>query len=176
MNALTRAGSELRKFRKRSMDGKAEKRAEGRHVNGNQSLPPALRFDKHSGLWSYVAEELAKVRHGYTLLFEDRCSLSEIARRTGYKSTNSLRRTLANPTWKGLRVYPVEGDRTEPLVVKLPLQPLLTPEKWALAQILPAKRRTWSKASCPVGGAIRERNLARGGSPSKRDADPRKAI
>jgi hypothetical protein len=27
MNALTRAGSELRKFRKRSMDGKAEKRA-----------------------------------------------------------------------------------------------------------------------------------------------------
>jgi hypothetical protein len=116
-------------------------------VNGNQSLPPALRFDKHSGLWSYVAEELAKVRHGYTLLFEDRCSLSEIARRTGYKSTNSLRRTLVNPTWKGMRAYPAEGDRTEPLVVKLPLEPLLTPEKWALAEILLAKHRTWSKAT-----------------------------
>jgi DNA invertase Pin-like site-specific DNA recombinase len=147
MAAGTRAGAEWREIRRRSMDGKAAKRAEGRHVNGNQSLPPALRFDKRTG-WSYDETELAKVKHAYTLLFEDRHSLSEIARRAGYVAATCVRRTLANPTFKGLRVYPPAGERIEPLEIALPLKPLLTPEKWALAQTLLAKRRTWTRGTC----------------------------
>jgi DNA invertase Pin-like site-specific DNA recombinase len=141
MNALTRAGTEWRKIRQRSMDGKAEKRAEGRHVNGDQSLPYGLRFDKRTG-WSYDEAELAKVAKAYELLFEDRHALSEICRRVGWG--RGMQRTLANPTWRGVRAYPATADQ-EAFEVPLPLKPLLSPEKWALAQTLLAKRRTWSK-------------------------------
>jgi DNA invertase Pin-like site-specific DNA recombinase len=142
MNAGTRAGSELREIRRRCMDGKAEKRAEGRNVNGDHCLPDGLKFDKKEG-WSYDEAKLALVEKGYRLLFEDRYNLSEICRLVGWGRGGC--RTLANPTWRGLRVYPPSGDRSEALEVELPLRPLLTPDEWAQAQALLAKRRTWSK-------------------------------
>jgi DNA invertase Pin-like site-specific DNA recombinase len=147
MTAGTRAGSEWREIRRRCMDGKAEKRAEGRHVNGNQTLPRGLRFDKRTGEWSYDEAEVAKVAKAYELLFEDRYTLSEIARRAGFVAATCVRRTLKNPTWKGKRVYPATADR-DALEVDLPLTPLLAPEKWALAQALVVKRRTWSRDTC----------------------------
>jgi hypothetical protein len=132
MNALTRADSEWRKIRQRSMDGKAEKRAEGRHVDGNQTLPPALRFGKRTG-WSYDEAELARVERVYKLLFEDRHSLSEIARQTGYAAASVVRQIITNPTWRGVRAHPATADR-DAFETVLPLKPLLTPDQWALAQ------------------------------------------
>jgi hypothetical protein len=75
-------------------------------------------------------------------LFEDRYSLSEICRRVGWGRGGTLR--LANPTWRGVRAYPASDER-DAFEVALPLKPLLTPEKWALAQSLLANHRTWSK-------------------------------
>jgi DNA invertase Pin-like site-specific DNA recombinase len=144
MTAGTRAGSEWREIRRRCMDGKAAKRLAGAHVNGNQSLPRGLRFDKHAG-WSYDEAELAKVQAAYAMLFEGGHSLTQIALRVGYKSAFDIRRVLGNPTWRGLRVYPPSRDRVEPLEVPLPLKPLLSPEQWTQAQTLLAARRTWSK-------------------------------
>src|SRR5262249_43426833 len=83
MNPLTRAGIELRKTRQRSMDGKEAKRREGRHVNGNGTLPDGLCFDKRTG-WSYDEAKLAQVRQAYALLFEDRHALTEICRCVGW--------------------------------------------------------------------------------------------
>jgi DNA invertase Pin-like site-specific DNA recombinase len=141
MTAGTRAGSELREITRRCRDGKAAKRAEGRHVNGNQTLPDGLRFDKQNG-WSYDEAALAKVAKAYELLFEDRHSLSQIARLVGWG--RGMHRTLANPTWRGYRAYPATADQ-ESFEIKLPLEPLLSEAQWNRAQMLLAKRRTWSR-------------------------------
>jgi DNA invertase Pin-like site-specific DNA recombinase len=148
MNALTRAGIELRKIRERCMDGKAEKRVEGRCANGNHTVPDGLHFDAASGLWSYTEPEYSRVARAYEYLFQDRFSLSEIERRVGW----GLRRirTLRNPVWKGLRSYPASEDRDAievALPLAPPLKPLLTPSQWDRAQALILKRRTWSKAT-----------------------------
>jgi hypothetical protein len=37
------------------------------------------------------------------------------------------------------------ADETEPLEIRLPLEPVLTDEQWARAQVLLRKRRTWSR-------------------------------
>jgi hypothetical protein len=55
-----------------------------------------------------------------------------------------MQRTLANPTWRGVRAYPDTADR-DAFETELPLKPLLTPDRWAMAQTLLTKRRTWSK-------------------------------
>jgi site-specific DNA recombinase len=145
MTAGVRAGSELREIRRRCMDGKAEKRAEGRHVNGNQSLPDGLRFDARSGQWSYDEGKADKIRAAYKILFDDHTiSLTALAKRVGWRCGFTLRRTLQNPTWRGVRAYPATADQ-DAFEVDLPLEPLLTPDRWAMAQKLLAKRRTWSK-------------------------------
>lgn len=151
MNALTRAGSEWREIRRRTLDGKREKRKLGRNVNGRAVLPRGLCYRRITnaagktidGEWSYNEAELAKVEEAYRLLFEDRYALSEIERRVGWPRGRI--RTLANAAWKGLRIYPPTGDSTETLEVPLPLKPVLTVQRWDLAQTLLAKRRTWSK-------------------------------
>jgi DNA invertase Pin-like site-specific DNA recombinase len=147
MAASLRAGSELQEILRRVRDGKAEKKAKGRAVNGDNALPDGLRFDKRTG-WSYEPVELAKITKAYQALFEDRYSLSEIERLVGWPRGRI--RTLKNATWKGLRVYPPTADREEPLEVPLPLQPVLTEEQWNRAQALLAKRKTWSKATADL--------------------------
>jgi DNA invertase Pin-like site-specific DNA recombinase len=145
MTALTRAGSEWREIRRRCMDGKAAARAEGRHVNGEQTLPDGLKFDKRTGVWSYDETYTSKIAEAYRILFADHnVTLTALAKRVGWSCGFSLRRTLQNPTWRGIRAYPASADQ-EAFEVRLPLEPLLTPEKWQLAQMLLAKRRTWSK-------------------------------
>ncbi len=142
MAASLRAGSELSEIIRRIRDGKAEKKAEGRNVNGDAVLPDGLKFDKRTG-WSYDDAETAKIAKAYALLFEDRYSLSEIERLVGWGRGRI--RTLSNPAWYGWRIYAPTADATEPLKVALPLKPLLTEEQWNRAQVLLAKRRTWSK-------------------------------
>ena len=70
MAASLRAGSELSEIVRRIRDGKAEKKAEGRNVNGDAVLPDGLKFDKRTGKWSYDEAEVAKVREAYRLLFD----------------------------------------------------------------------------------------------------------
>jgi DNA invertase Pin-like site-specific DNA recombinase len=162
MAALQRAGSEWREIRRRTINGKWEKREMGRNVNGSVVLPDGLGYQRITdaagrtidGRWFYVEPEISRVRQAYQLLFEDRYQLAEIERQVGWGRGRI--RTLANPVWKGLRIYPPpvdddddDDDKPEkvpqPLKVQLPLEPVLTPEQWALAQTLLAKRRTWSK-------------------------------
>ena len=143
MTALTRAGSEWREIRRRSLDGKLQKKLEGRHVNGNQTLPYGLRFDKRTG-WSYDEAALAKIAEGYRLVFEDRHSKNEICRRVGWGRGGW--RTLMNPSWRGVRAYPATADQ-DAFEVPLPLKPLLTRDQWERAQALLAKNKTWSKAT-----------------------------
>ena len=65
MAASLRAGSELQEILRRVRDGKAEKKAEGRAVNGNAVLPDGLKFDGRTGLWSYDAGRVGKGARAY---------------------------------------------------------------------------------------------------------------
>jgi hypothetical protein len=120
-------------------------------VNGSVVLPKGIGYQRIAdaagrtvdGKWFYVEPEITRIRKAYELLFRDCFQLAEIERQVGWSRDRI--RTLANPTWKGLRVYPPAEDGDQPLEVQLPLEPVLTPERWTLAQALLAKRRTWSK-------------------------------
>jgi DNA invertase Pin-like site-specific DNA recombinase len=153
MAAALRAGSELEEIIRRVRDGKAQKKAEGRNVNGSAVLPDGLKFDKRQG-WSYDPVELAKITQAYQLLFEDRYRLSEIERLVGWPRRRC--RTLANPTWRGVRAYPATADQ-DAFEVPLPLEPVVTEEQWNRAQALLAKRRTWSRETSDqrhLGGGL----------------------
>jgi DNA invertase Pin-like site-specific DNA recombinase len=137
MNCLTRAYLELTKIRQRCLDGKHEKKAEGRHVSGNQTLPDGVRFDSVTGLWSYTEPEYGRVAKAYQLLLQDTYNLSEIERLVGWGRGRC--RTLRNVVWMGIRRYPATEDQ-EGFEVALPLPAMLTQHQWALAQTLIEKR------------------------------------
>jgi DNA invertase Pin-like site-specific DNA recombinase len=158
MNAGTRAGSEWREIRRRFLDGKAEKRLLGRCVDGSASLPCGIHYQRITdnagrtidGKWSYDEPELARVAKVYELLFEQRHSLAEIARLTGFCSSGAVRKVVQNPTWRGVRYHPPTADNPEGLEVKLPLKPLLTDDQWAKAQLLLAQTSAkWTRARPP---------------------------
>jgi DNA invertase Pin-like site-specific DNA recombinase len=143
MAAGSQAGAEWREIRRRTIDGKNALRAEGRHVSGNQSLPKGLRYDKQAG-WSYDESELGKVKQAYQLLFEG-VNLAAICRRVGWRPTRA-KRTLENPSWKGIRIYPPTPERPEAIEVPLDgLAPVLSPEDWDRAQSILATKKTWTK-------------------------------
>ena len=109
-------------------------------MNGNQTLPDGVRFDKRAG-WSHD-EGVEKVKKRYRLLLEDRYSLSEINRLVGWERGGT--RTLANPVWKAIRAYPATADR-EAFEVRIALPQVVTDDEWARAQTLLSKRSTWTK-------------------------------
>ena len=147
------AGQEWRTLRQRTVSGKREKRLLGRNVSGSAALPTGLVYERIANAagktidckWSYDEAELAKVREAYRLLFQGRCNLSEIERAVGWGRGRI--RTLANPTWRGVRIGAPMADEAQPVEIPLPLEPLLGPDEWAKAQVLLAKRATWSKAT-----------------------------
>jgi hypothetical protein len=98
------------------------------------------------GTWSYDEKAVAKVREAYRILFSDHAiSLIALAARVGWSSGFSLRRSLENPVWHGVRISQPMAGETEPVEIRLPLEPVLTDDEWARAQVLLQKRRTWSK-------------------------------
>jgi hypothetical protein len=148
------AGMEWRTLRQRTQDGKREKRKLGRNVNGSATLPSGIGYQRITNAagktiddrWFYDEDTVAKIREAYRILFADHgISLTALAKRVGWSYGHSLRRSLQNPVWKGLRVYAPAGAHAETLKVPPPLEPVLAPDQWALAQTLLAKRRTWSK-------------------------------
>jgi DNA invertase Pin-like site-specific DNA recombinase len=153
MEAGVTAGKELRRIRSRTMAGKKLKRKMGRNVSGSATLPHGLCYQRIADAagktidckWFYDDAEVAKVREAYRLLFLDRYNMSEIERLVGWPRRRS--RTLSNPAWKAVRVGAPMGNETQPFEYNLPLDPVLTPDQWALAQTLIAKRTTWTKAT-----------------------------
>jgi DNA invertase Pin-like site-specific DNA recombinase len=148
------AGMEWRTLRQRTLDGKREKRKLGRNVTGSESLPRGICYQRITnaagktidGIWSYDEEKVAKIREAYQILFADHTiSLTALAAKVGWSHAHSLRRALQNPVWRGVRISAPMAGETEPLEIRLPLEPVLTDEQWALAQTLLAKRRSWSK-------------------------------
>jgi DNA invertase Pin-like site-specific DNA recombinase len=147
-------GMEWRTFRQRTLDGKREKRKLARNVTGSESLPYGLLYRRVTnasgktvdGIWSYDEPKVAKIREAYRILLTDpSVSLSALARRVGWSGGHSLRRSLENPIWRGVRRSAPMAGETEPLEIRLPLEPLLTDAQWSRAQVLLQKRCTWSK-------------------------------
>jgi DNA invertase Pin-like site-specific DNA recombinase len=100
------AGLERRMLLARTLAGKEALRRQGRHVIGPQSLPRGIAYDKASARWSYREPDYSRIRQAYELLFRGE-SWQTIAEAVGGGwSSVGLRRTLLNPVWKGLRVYP----------------------------------------------------------------------
>jgi hypothetical protein len=155
INTLAHAYLELCKIRQRSMDGKQSWRERGCNVNGPATLPEGIGYRRITGAggrtvggeWFYGEPEHGRVVQAYELLFEDRYLLADIERMVGWGRGRI--RTLRNPAWKGLRIYPPTAEAAEEgegiLEVPIPLKPVLTPERWELAQQLLLKRRTWSR-------------------------------
>jgi DNA invertase Pin-like site-specific DNA recombinase len=150
------SGMEWRTLRQRTLDGKREKRKLGRNVTGSATLPDGLLYHRVTnasgktidGIWSYDEEKVAKIRKAYEILFSDHTiSLATLARKVGWSSRYSLRRTLQNACWRGVRISQPMAGETEPVEIRLPLEPVLTDDQWRLAQSLLLKRRTWSKAT-----------------------------
>jgi DNA invertase Pin-like site-specific DNA recombinase len=145
------AGMEWRELRRRSVQGKAEKRAAGLHIDGGaQTLPRGVEFIPErnkqgrivGGEYRYTEPDASRVRKAYDLLFERR-SWQDIAERIGggfrYRG---VAYTLQNPIWRGARRFKsLDGGTFEKQVIA---EPLISPERWLQAQALIAgKRRSW---------------------------------
>jgi DNA invertase Pin-like site-specific DNA recombinase len=148
------AGMEWRTLRQRTLDGKRDKRRLARNVSGSASLPRGLRYQRIAnaagktmdGVWSYDEPTVQKIREAYRILFRDHAiSLTALAQRVGWSSAFSLRRSLENPVWRGVRRGAPMAGETEPVEIRLPLEPVLSEDDWARAQLLLRKRRTWSR-------------------------------
>jgi DNA invertase Pin-like site-specific DNA recombinase len=148
------AGMEWRTLRQRTLDGKRDKRKLGRNVSGSESLPDGLLYRRVTnaagktmdGVWSYDEQKVGKIREAYRILASDHAiSLTGLAERVGWSSGFSLRRTLQNPVWRGIRISQPMAGETEPVAMRLPLEPVVSDDEWARAQTLLLKRRTWSR-------------------------------
>jgi hypothetical protein len=148
-------GIERKLILRRTLDGKEALRKQGRHVNGDACLPRGVAYyrppkepgvPRPAGQWTYVEPDRSRILLAFKLLFEHR-SWREIADKVGGGWTPSgLNRALQNPVWKAERVYGIKTDhcdrrREEPLTVKLPIEPLINPERWQAAQELIRSRR-----------------------------------
>jgi len=149
-------GLEWRELRRRTMQGKAEKRREGWHVDGGQqTLPRGVLFTpilgpngrKTGGAWSYTEPEASRIRKAYDLLFERR-SFNDIASRIGGGFTDKgIAGTLRNPIWKGVRQFKDGAESFEKRVIS---KPLISPARWEAAQqIILEKKSNWRKTKHP---------------------------
>ena len=176
MNGLM-SGEELHRMKDRFASGKTRRRLEGAFPAGNQCLPRGVRFVRERNeigkvvreYWQHT-EDAALVRLAYERLFAGD-SFRDIAAATGGKwSSFGIRRTLANPIWKGVVRYAYEAGeeeylpkateknpapkihrksvlKEEPVFIPLDgkdgrpyLAPLVTEDQWERAQELLAAR------------------------------------
>jgi hypothetical protein len=161
MTAALKSGTEWRTLRDRTMDGKEELRAEGRHVNGDASLPRGIHYDKATGKWSYQEPDCSRVARMFPL-FLDGWSLNRIAQEVGGGWTHKgVTDALRNRIWAfGERVYPANSRREEPLVVKVIDKPLISPAIWQeVNDRLKSGAKSWRETRRPtkplLGGMLR---------------------
>jgi hypothetical protein len=151
MTAALKSGAEWRELRRRTMDGKEDKRRDKRHVNGSHTLPRGVAYDKATERWSYQEPDCLRVpRMCERLLAGD--SFDTIAAKVGGGWTyQGVRLTLRNPIWAfGTRVYPANSHREEAFEVKVIDQPLIPLSTWkAVQKELDRRKTTWRKTKQP---------------------------
>jgi DNA invertase Pin-like site-specific DNA recombinase len=113
-----RDGEELKILRDRFQRGKAAKRADRKHVSGDQGLPRTVRYvrshDPATGReieahWESVPLEVARMQKAFELLFEG-LPFELIAEKVGgYSTGGSLKRAMQNPIHIGIRRYEWEA-------------------------------------------------------------------
>jgi DNA invertase Pin-like site-specific DNA recombinase len=145
------AGMEWRELRRRTMQGKEEKRREGRHVQGPRALPRGVDYDKTTGKWSYIDPDASRVARMYPLLLAGDSYETIAAKVGGGWSDEGVRGTLDNRIWGyGERVYGPDDRREEGYKVKVIDTPLVPVDVWEAAQREMARRRTnWRKTKRP---------------------------
>jgi hypothetical protein len=150
ISAGGRAGAEWRELRRRTMQGKEVLRTEGRHVNGDVTLPRGVAYDKHTGKWSYREPDAARVARMFRLVLQG-YSLHRIAEVVGGWTHMGVMHALRNPIYGlGTRVYPADGQRQEPLIVKVIDQPLVSTEVWHRVQaLLDSRSDRWRQTKRP---------------------------
>jgi hypothetical protein len=144
------AGMEWRELRRRTLQGKAEKRREGLHVDGSsQTLPRGVAFVPQKnklgrivgGTWQYVEPDASRVKLAYDLLFE-RKSWESIAQCIGGGwGHRGVRYTLQNCIWRGARQF---ASPDGPFELQVIAKPLISAERWHQAQaIIAGKHAGW---------------------------------
>jgi DNA invertase Pin-like site-specific DNA recombinase len=150
MTAAIKSGAEWRELRRRTMDGKEEKRREKKHPGGAHTIPRGVAYNKTTGEWSYREPYCSDVARMYELLLAGE-SLQGIARRIGGWTYPGVRETLRNPIWGlGTRVYPADRHREEGFEVQVISEPLIPLSTWKAAQEeLDRRKDSWRKTKKP---------------------------
>jgi DNA invertase Pin-like site-specific DNA recombinase len=150
MTAALKSGAEWRELRRRTMDGKEEKRREKKHPGGAHTIPRGIAYDKATGAWSYREPHCSDVARMYELLLAGE-SLQGIARRIGGWTYQGVREVLRNPIWGlGTRVYPADRHREEGFEVQVINEPLIPLSTWKAAQEeLDRRKDSWRKTKKP---------------------------
>jgi DNA invertase Pin-like site-specific DNA recombinase len=129
------AGVERMILLQRTAAGKETCRLRGGNPNGYITVPRGLSFSKATG-WQYVEPDASRIRKAYDLLFE-RKSWNQIAVAIGGSWTyNGVRITLKNSVWKGIRTYTIGREESLEVPMLGITEPLISPERWAAAQVL----------------------------------------
>ncbi len=153
------AGLDRRRILRNTQTAKEENRKRGRCANAKITLPQGVDFDFKTGQWSWVEPWASRIKTAFDILVTTNRSVLSIARELGYASDRALYNQLRNPIWTGYRVYTQKrGEkrpsrngrqtdrkkirRVEPLQVKLDIEPLVSEEQFAQAQMILGQRRT----------------------------------
>jgi DNA invertase Pin-like site-specific DNA recombinase len=174
VDAGARAGSEWRELRRRSRDGKEERRARGLCPDVGVCMPRGVAFDKATGKWSYQEPDASRVVKMCELILKGQSYHSVAAAVGGGFSYQTVRHTLRNRIWAfGERSYKPVGDRTEALTVKVIEQPLMSVSLWeAVQRELDGRKDRWRKTKL----ATPRRSLAAGLLSCGCDAEHPKAM
>jgi DNA invertase Pin-like site-specific DNA recombinase len=126
--------------------GKETVRLRGGNVDSSAALPRGLSYSKKDG-WRYVEPFASQIKVAFDLVLERR-SWPDIAERIGWEYHETVRRTLRNTCWMGVRTY--TRGRETPLQIPMGITPLISPERWQAAQaIMDQKHERWAKTKKP---------------------------
>ena len=160
------AGHELRLIKKRMMGGKEAKRRQGKHPNGDQTLPLGVGYDRQSEKFFYN-DNISVVQEAFRLLDDGECAdIAAVAKRLGCVTPRGLKCILRNKTYIGVREYTKKagpryrsGDGRQRGRRKIPREkheiisrqvidePAVPPDRFERVQaLLDAKRGVWSSA------------------------------
>lgn len=147
MTAALKSGAEWRTLRDRCMDGKETMRLEGKHVNGDASLPRGVHYDTVTETWSYQEPDCTRVQRMVELFLAGDSYHTIAAKVGGGWTYGGVRHTLRNPIWAyGTRVYPADEYREEAYEVRVIEQTLIPVATWEMVQKEFARRnQSWRK-------------------------------
>jgi len=153
------AGLDRRRILQNTQTAKEANRRRGRCPSAKHTLPQGVDFDFKTGRWSWVEPFASRIREAFRILISEQPSIRLLASRLGYPCARTLYNQLRNPIWIGIREYKYRrGEkypskdgrqrdrrkvlRSEPLKVKIDIQPLLSNDEFARAQEILANRKT----------------------------------